>query len=286
MAEHVKICEVSPRDGLQNEAVQVATEDKVRLIDLLSATGIAYIESASFVSPRRVPQMTDGAEVLARISRKSGVVYAALTPNFKGYETAMAAQADEVAVFASASESFSRSNINCSIAESLVRYRDICRSAERDGVPVRGYVSCAIACPYEGLIAPEAVCRLAMELLDMGCREISLGDTIGVATPEQVESLLGIILQEIPAAALAGHFHDTSGRARSCIRTALQHGLRVFDSAAGGTGGCPFAPGARGNVSTEAVVRMLMEEGYETGIDIDALAVASTFISKLVGRAG
>jgi hydroxymethylglutaryl-CoA lyase len=285
MVEHVKICEVSPRDGLQNEAVQVATDDKVRLIDLLSATGLSYIETASFVSPRWVPQMADGAEVLARITRKSDVTYAALTPNLKGYEAAMAAHADEVAVFASASESFSRRNINCSIEESLIRYREVCRNAGHDGISVRGYVSCAIACPYEGLIAPEAVSRLAMELLDMGCREISLGDTIGVATPEQVESLLGIILQGIPAAALAGHFHDTSGRARSCIRAALQHGVRVFDSAAGGTGGCPFAPGARGNVSTELVARMLKDEGYETGIDIDALAVASTFITKLIGRA-
>ncbi|MBI3672285.1 MAG: hydroxymethylglutaryl-CoA lyase [Rhizobiales bacterium] len=263
MAEPVTICEVAPRDGLQNEAAFVATEDKVRLIDLLSATGVRYIEAAR---------------------RRSGVVYAALTPNLKGYEAAMTARANEVAVFAAASESFSRRNINCSIEESLVRYRDVCRAAERDGMPVRGYVSCAIACPYEGPVVPEAVCRLAVALLDMGCREISLGDTIGVAWPEQVEMLLDAVLRQVPAAVIAGHFHDTHGRARACIRKALELGIRVFDTSAGGTGGCPFAPGARGNVATEKVVQMLSDEGYETGIDMGALEKASALIAQLLGR--
>jgi hydroxymethylglutaryl-CoA lyase len=284
MAEFVTICEVAPRDGLQNEKIQVSTEDKVRLIDLLSATGLRYIEAASFVSPRWVPQMADGAEVMRRIARRSGVVYAALVPNQKGYEAALAARADEMAVFASASETFSRRNINCAIAESLARYREICRDAARDGVPVRGYVSCAIACPYEGPIAPDAVLKVAAALRDMGCREISLGDTIGVATVPDVAALLDVVARHIPPRLLAGHFHDTQGRALACIREALGYGLRVFDSSAGGTGGCPFAPGAKGNVATERVVEMLESENYATGVDREALATASRFIARILRR--
>ena len=281
---HVTVCEVGPRDGLQNESNFVSTEDKVRLIDLLSATGLCYIESASFVSPKWVPQMADGADVLARIKRKKGVVYAALTPNLKGYEDALLAKTDEVAVFASASETFSRKNINCSIDGSLARYELVCRKAARDGVPMRGYVSCAITCPYEGPVAPEAVSRVATSLIRMGCREISLGDTIGMATPDHINTLLDTILDNIPAEKIAGHYHDTSGRALDCIRASLDRGVRVFDSSAGGAGGCPFAPDAKGNVATHEVVNMLEAEGYTTGIDSRALQKATIFIERILGR--
>ena len=281
---HVKICEVGPRDGLQNERVFVSTENKVRLINLLSATGVRYIEAASFVSPKWVPQMADGQDVMARISRQENVTYAALTPNLKGYEEALTANAGEIAVFASASETFSRRNINCTIAESLIRYEAICRQAHKDNMPVRGYVSCVVACPYEGLIAPDAVRKVAVELLRMGCREISLGDTIGVATPDQVSSLLDVVLKSIPVERIAGHFHDTCGGALACIRSALAQGVRIFDSAVGGAGGCPFAPGAKGNVATGLVFQMLEAEGYQTGIDPIALQQATVFISQLLGR--
>ena len=281
---HVTVCEVGPRDGLQNESNFVSTEDKVRLIDLLSATGLCYIESASFVSPKWVPQMADGADVLARIKRKKGVVYAALTPNLKGYEDALLAKTDEVAVFASASETFSRKNINCSIDGSLARYELVCRKAARDGVPMRGYVSCAVTCPYEGPVAPEAVSRVATSLIRMGCREISLGDTIGMATPDHINTLLDTILDNIPAEKIAGHYHDTSGRALDCIRASLDRGVRVFDSSAGGAGGCPFAPDAKGNVATHEVVNMLEAEGYTTGIDSRALQKATIFMERILGR--
>ena len=281
---HVTVCEVGPRDGLQNESNFVSTEDKVRLIDLLSATGLRYIEAASFVSPKWVPQMADGAEVLAHIKRKKGVVYAALTPNLKGYEDALLAKTDEVAVFASASETFSRKNINCSIDGSLARYELVCRKAARDGVPMRGYVSCAVTCPYEGPVAPEAVCRVATSLIRMGCREISLGDTIGRATPDHINTLLDAILDKIPAEKIAGHYHDTSGRALDCIHASLDRGVRVFDSSAGGAGGCPFAPGAKGNVATHEVVNMLVAEGYTTGIDSRALQKATIFMENILGR--
>ena len=281
---HVTVCEVGPRDGLQNESNFVSTEDKVRLIDLLSATGLCYIESASFVSPKWVPQMADGADVLARIKRKKGVVYAALTPNLKGYEDALLAKTDEVAVFASASETFSRKNINCSIDGSLARYELVCRKAARDGVPMRGYVSCAVTCPYEGPVAPEAVSRVATSLIRMGCREISLGDTIGMATPDHINTLLDAILDNIPAEKIAGHYHDTSGRALDCIRASLDRGVRVFDSSAGGAGGCPFAPDAKGNVATDEVVNMLEAEGYTTGIDSRALQKATIFMERILGR--
>lgn len=284
MADAVSICEVSPRDGLQNEKIQVSTEAKVRLIDLLSATGLRYIEAASFVSPRWVPRMADGGEVMDRISRRAGITYAALVPNQRGYEAALAVRCDEVAVFAAASETFSQRNINCSIAESMQRYGLVCRRAARDGVPVRGYVSCVVACPYEGPIRPVAVLNVAAALRDMGCREISLGDTIGVATGADVAALLDAIVKHIPPAALAGHFHDTRGGALACIRESLKYGLRVFDASVGGAGGCPFAPGAKGNVATEQVVAMLAGENHATGIDPAALADASRFISTILGR--
>ena len=284
MPEHVTICEVGPRDGLQNEAEFVSADDRVRLIDLLSACGLRYIEAASFVSPKWVPRMAGGHEVLSGIARRSGVVYAALTPNIRGYEEALLARANEVAVFASASENFSRKNINCTIAESLARYDIICGRARTDGMPVRGYVSCAIACPYEGPVAPNAVAKVAMSLLAMGCREVSLGDTIGVATVADTARLLDAVLSEIPADMIAGHFHDTHGRALDCISASLGRGIRVFDASVGGTGGCPFAPGAKGNIATDGVARMLQAQGYATGIDTDALDEATDFMLHLLGR--
>jgi hydroxymethylglutaryl-CoA lyase len=284
MPDLITICEVGPRDGLQNEAIFVSTGDKVHLIDLLSATGLNHIEAASFVSPKWVPQMADGKEVLDGITRKKGVVYSALAPNLMGYDAAKLAGADEVAVFASASETFSRRNINCSIDGSLARYELVCRKAARDGVPVRGYVSCVVACPYEGPVAPEAVCRVAKSLLRMGCREISLGDTIGIATPDHITALFDAILATIPAEKIAGHFHDTYGRALDCIRASLDCGVRVFDSSVGGAGGCPFAPGAKGNVATHEVVQMLEAEGHSTGINLRALQKATIFIETILGK--
>ncbi len=284
MPEHVVICEVGPRDGLQNEASFVSIADKVRLIDHLSATGLRYIEAASFVSPKWVPQMAGGSDVLARIERRKGVIYSALAPNLRGYEDARKAGAGEVAMFASASESFSRKNINCTIAESLVRYEAICRQARIDGIPARGYVSCVVACPYEGAVEPESVLRVADALLSMGCREISLGDTIGVARRDDVARLLSVILAKIPAERIAGHFHDTSGRALDCIDMGLRHGIRVFDASVGGAGGCPFAPGAKGNAATDQVVELLHSRGYDTGIDAGALREASKFMMHILGR--
>ena len=285
MAERVTICEVSPRDGLQNEAAHIATSGKIALIDRLSACGFRYIEAASFVSPRAVPAMADGAEVLAGIARRPGVTYAALTPNLKGYEAARLAGADEVAVFASASESFSLRNINCSIAESLARYRDVCAAAKRDGLPVRGYVSCVVACPYEGAVESGPVTQVATALLEMGCREISLGDTIGAGTPDMIDALLRTLTRAIPPARLAGHFHDTRGTALACIEVALDHGLRVFDSSVAGAGGCPFAPGAPGNVATEAVLELMEAKGFETGIDLAKVYEAASVLRRKLGRA-
>ena len=284
MTDIVTICEVGPRDGLQNEVKPISVADKVRLINLLSATGLRYIEAASFVSPKWVPQMAGSDDVLSQISRKAGATYAALTPNITGYDAAKAARADEVAVFASASETFSARNINCSIDESLARYRLVCEKAAQDNIPVRGYVSCVVACPYEGKIAPKGVLRVATSLLAMGCREISLGDTIGVATPGEITALLDVVLAEIPAGKLAGHFHDTGGRALACIETALGRGVRIFDSSVAGAGGCPFAPGAKGNVATEDAVSLLEARGCATGIDRHALRVATNFMMQILGR--
>jgi hydroxymethylglutaryl-CoA lyase len=284
MADRVTICEVSPRDGLQNETASVSTADKIRLVDLLSATGLSYIEAVSFVSPRAVPAMADAAEVMAGITRRPGVTYAALAPNIKGYTAALAAQVDEVAVFASASESFSRRNLNCSIEESLARYQSVCDAARGDGMPVRGYVSCIAACPYEGRVDPARVLEVTGALFDMGCREVSLGDTIGAASVEQLDRLLRLLTQSFPPERLAGHYHDTRGAALGLIRLSLSHGLRVFDASVAGAGGCPYAPGAPGNVATEAVCRLLNQEGYETGIDLPALEAAASFLRKLLGR--
>ncbi|VDC27515.1 hydroxymethylglutaryl-CoA lyase [Pseudogemmobacter humi] len=284
MAERVTIYEVSPRDGLQNEPRLIGTADKIRLVDLLSACGFSHIEVTSFVSPRRVPQMADAAQVLAGIRRTPGTTYAALTPNQQGFQHAMKARAGEVAVFASASEGFSQKNINCSIAESIERFRPVLAAARTAGIPVRGYVSCVTDCPCNGPVAPEAVARVAQALLDLGCHQISLGDTLGAGTPETIGRMLETVLERIPAARLAGHYHDTRGRALDNIRISLARGLRVFDSSAGGLGGCPFAPGARGNVATETVVAMLHRMGFATGIDPARLQEAADFALSLRSR--
>lgn len=277
----VEIFEMAPRDGLQNEKRQIPTQEKVALVDLLGRAGFRRIEVASFVSPKWVPQMADSAEVLARIRRVPGVSYAALTPNLKGYEGARAARADEVAIFASASEGFSRANLNCTIAESLERFAPVVAAARADGVPVRGYVSVVTDCPYDGPTPPQAVACVAAQLRDMGCYEISLGDTIGQGRPETIDAMLRAVLDEVPAERLAGHYHDTAGRALANMEASLDLGLRVFDAAVGGLGGCPYAPGAAGNVATEKVAARLAELGHETGLDMEVLAEAAELARRM-----
>lgn len=281
MTERVTLFEMAPRDGLQNEATMIATADKIELVDRLSRCGFSKIEVTSFVSPRWVPQLADAAEVMQGITRSAAVTYAALTPNMQGFERAMAARADEIAVFGAASEGFSQNNINCSIAESLERFKPVVDAARAAGVPVRGYVSCVTHCPYDGPTPPESVARVAAALMDMGCYQISLGETLGAATPEAISAMLDAVLAVVPARSLAGHFHDTGGRALDNIAVSLERGLRVFDSALAGLGGCPYAPGAKGNVATEAVVTLLHERGFETGLDRDRLAHASAFAQSL-----
>ncbi len=281
MPEHARIFEMGPRDGLQNEKKLIPTDKKIALIDMLSECGFEKIEATSFVSPKWVPQMADAVEVMAGIVRAPGVSYAVLTPNMKGYEGAKAAKADEVAVFASASEGFSRANINCSVAESLDRFRPVMEAAAADGMPVRGYVSCVAECPYDGPVAPDAVEKVAKALLDMGCYEVSLGDTIGAGTPQTIGAMLDAVLKAVPADRLAGHYHDTKGRALDNIAVSLDRGLRVFDASVGGLGGCPYAPGAAGNVDTGSVARMVEARGFSTGLDLDKLARAAEFAQTL-----
>ncbi len=281
MADTVTLYEMGPRDGLQNEARLISTADKIKLVNLLSDCGFSHIEVTSFVSPKWVPQVADAAEVMTGISRKSGVSYAALTPNLQGFERAIAARADEVAVFASASEGFSQKNINCSIRESLERFQPVLRSARTAMIPVRGYVSCVTDCPYDGPIAPGAVAEVAEALFQMGCYQISLGDTLGAATPDGITRMLDAVLQRLPANRLSGHYHDTRGLALLNIAASLDRGLRVFDSSVGGLGGCPYAPGAKGNVATEAVAAMLHSRGFDTRLDLDRLADAATFAQSL-----
>ncbi len=283
MTEQARIFEVGPRDGLQNEAAAISTADKVTLVDLLSDAGFSRIEVAAFVSPKWVPQMADGAAVLAGITRKKGVSYAALAPNLRGYRDAIAARADEIAIFASASEGFSQANINCSVKESLARFAPVIRAAQEDGVPVRGYVSCVTDCPFDGPVDPGAVARLAATLCARGCYEVSLGDTIGQGTPETITRMLRAVLEEVPASRLAGHYHDTTGRALENIEASLALGVRVFDAAAGGLGGCPFAPGSAGNVATERVNDFLLSRGLKTGLDADRIATAAKFARTLRG---
>ena len=281
MTGFVTLFEMAPRDGLQNEKTLIATADKIRLVDMLSACGFAKIEVTSFVSPKWVPQMADAADVLAGIHRRPQTAYTALTPNVKGYEAARAAGADEVAVFGSASEGFSRKNINCFIAESLERFRPLVDKALEDGIPVRGYISCVTDCPYDGPTPPENVADVAAKLLAMGCYEISLGDTIGAGTPETIGRMLDAVLAQVPPQKLAGHYHDTKGLALANIEVSLGKGLRVFDAAVGGLGGCPYAPGAKGNVATEAVAALLADKGFETGLDREKLAEAAAFARTL-----
>ena len=283
--QRVKIVEVGPRDGLQNEKTLIDIDDKMTLINMLAGTGLSYVESGSFVSPKWVPQMATSSEIFSRLNKKSNVTYAALTPNMKGFEAAMAVNVDEVAIFGAASESFSQKNINCSIAESLERFAPVVEAAKAQNIRVRGYVSCVVGCPYEGDIEPQAVAKVAKTLFDMGCYEISLGDTIGVGTPASVSAMLDAVLAVVPAEHLAVHFHDTYGQALTNIYTALGKGINVLDSAVAGLGGCPYAKGASGNVATEDVVYMLNGMGIETGVDFNKLLEAGWFISDKLGRA-
>jgi len=279
--KNVTIFEMGPRDGLQNEKVMIPTAQKIELINRLSETGLTKIEAASFVSPKWVPQMADGADVLAGIHRNSKITYSALTPNLKGYERAKAAKADEIAIFASASEGFSQHNINCSIEESIQRFEPIMELAKQDGIPVRGYVSCIVECPYDGAVDPASVASTTARLIALGCYEVSLGDTIGRAKPDEITRMLEAVLTRVAADQLAGHYHDTSNLALDNIQASLDLGIRTFDSAVGGLGGCPYAPGAKGNVSTDAVVQLLHKLGYHTGIDTEKLASVSQYILSI-----
>ena len=280
----VRLVEVGPRDGLQNEKA-VSLEAKVELVNRLAETGLVTIETGAFVSPKWVPQMADSAAVFTQISRKAGISYAALTPNLQGYEAAKAAGATEVAVFGAASEAFTQKNINCSIAESLQRFAPVMARAKLDGIKVRGYVSCVVGCPYQGEVTPAEVALVAKALLEMGCYEISLGDTIGVGTPAKVNAMLDAVLEVVPVAQLAVHFHDTYGQALSNIYAALQRGIAVVDSSVAGLGGCPYAAGASGNVATEEVVYLLNGLGIQTGVDLQQLASIGWFISEQLGKA-
>lgn len=284
LPSHVRLVEVGPRDGLQNEAQPISVADKVRLVDALSAAGLSYIEVGSFVSPKWVPQMAGSAEVFAQIQRKPGVTYGALTPNLRGFEDALAAGVKEVAVFAAASEAFSQRNINCSISESLQRFAPIMASAKQHGISVRGYVSCVLGCPYEGQIAPEQVAAVAQELYAMGCYEVSLGDTIGTGTAGATRRLFDVVGAQVPREKLAGHFHDTYGQAIANVYASLLEGITVFDSSIAGLGGCPYAKGASGNVATEDVLYLLDGLGIETGVDLEALIGAGQQISNVLGR--
>lgn len=281
MSDPVEIFEVGPRDGLQNEKRLIPAADKIALVDLLSTAGFRRIEVTSFVSPKWVPQMGDAAEVMAGITRAPGISYAVLTPNLKGYEGARAARASEIAVFASASEGFSKANLNATIAESLERIRPVVEAAKADGIPVRGYVSVVTDCPFDGPTPPCNVARVAGLLRDMGCYEISLGETLGKGRTETVDAMLTAVLSEVPATRLAGHFHDTEGRALENIDVSLARGLRVFDAAVGGLGGCPYAPGAKGNVATERVADHLAELGHPTGLDMEIVRRAADLARSL-----
>ncbi|MBO9547967.1 hydroxymethylglutaryl-CoA lyase [Pseudomonas sp.] len=285
MPATVRLVEVGPRDGLQNEAQPISVADKVRLVDDLTDAGLSYIEVGSFVSPKWVPQMAGSAEVFAGIRQRAGVTYAALAPNLRGFEDALAAGVKEVAVFAAASEAFSQRNINCSISESLQRFEPIMEAARSHGVRVRGYVSCVLGCPYEGKVSAEQVAPVARALHDMGCYEVSLGDTIGTGTAGDTRRLFEVVSAVVPREQLAGHFHDTYGQALANVYASLLEGISVFDSSVAGLGGCPYAKGATGNIATEDVLYLLQGLGIETGIDLDRLIAAGQRISAVLGRA-
>jgi len=281
----VRIVEAGPRDGLQSEKQIVPTEVKIELINRLSQTGVSQIEAAAFVSAKWIPQMADGAEVMAGIEQQASVVYSVLTPNMKGFEAAAAAGVEEVAVFTAASETFTRNNTNCSIAESFARFVPVMAAAKARGIRVRGYVSCVLGCPYEGDVDPQVVADLALRLYEAGCYEVSLGDTIGVGTPGKSRKMIDAVSRRVPVEKIGGHYHDSYGQALANIYASLEAGVAVFDSSVAGLGGCPYALGATGNVATEDVVYMLNGLGIETGIDLDLLVDAGEFISSYLGRA-
>ena len=284
LPKSVKIVEVGPRDGLQNEQGLVPLAAKIALVEQLADAGCAVLETGSFVSPKWVPQMADSTAVFQQIKRQNNVRYTALTPNLKGVEAAIEAQADEVAIFGAASEAFSQKNINCSIAESLERFLPVIELAQKHQIPVRGYVSCVLGCPYEGHVTPQKVAQVSQQLLDMGCYEISLGDTIGVGTPVKTQQMLEVVLRGTPKDKLAVHFHDTYGQALANILVALQQGISVVDSAVSGLGGCPYAKGASGNVATEDLVYMLDGMNIETGINLKRLTQAGLNMMQALGR--
>lgn len=285
LPKHVKIVDVGPRDGLQNHPDTVPLDTKIALVERLADAGLSVVEAGAFVSPKWVPQMADTAELMGRIRRKPGVSYPVLVPNLKGYEAAKAAGVEEIAIFGAATETFSQKNINCSIAESLERFRPVAEAALADGMKVRGYISCVLGCPYEGDVAPDAVAAVARELDAMGCYEVSLGDTIGTGTPAKAQAMIDAVACDIPVQRLGAHFHDTYGQALANLLAVMQQGVAVIDTAVAGLGGCPYAKGASGNVATEDVVYMLNGLGIDTGIDLDRLLDASRFISDAIGRA-
>lgn len=284
MSDSVRIIEMGPRDGLQNEKIPVSVEARIAFIEALVAAGLHTVEVGAFVSPKAIPQMASSDAVLRGVSHLTGAEFHVLVPNEKGYDAARAAGAKVVSVFAAASEGFSRANINCTVAESIERFRPVLARAKADGVPVRGYISCVLGCPFDGEIKPSAVADLANTLWDLGCYEISLGDTIGVGTPAKAKEMLRAVAANIPAAKLAMHFHDTYGQALANLYAGLEEGVRIIDAAAGGLGGCPYAPGATGNVATEDVVYMLEGMGVRTGIDMEKLVAATNEMSSLLGK--
>jgi len=284
LPQTVRIVEVGPRDGLQNEKREVPTKVKLELIERLADAGLPAVEATAFVSSKWVPQMADHTEVLEGIHRKPGVSYPVLTPNLKGFQAAHAAGATEVAIFGAASEAFSQKNINCSIAESLERFRPVADAARQAGVKVRGYISCVLGCPYEGEVPPHKVAEVAGALYDMGCYEVSLGDTIGVGTPGKTKAMIEVVARRVPMAKLAGHYHDTYGQALANIYASLELGVATFDSSVAGLGGCPYAKGASGNVATEDVVYMLHGLGIRTGVDLDKVVDIGQWICAIIGK--
>ena len=284
MSGPVTVVEVGPRDGLQNEAAVVAAADKVRLIERLADAGLPVVEATSFVSPRAVPQLADADEVLPAVRRRPGVRYPVLVPNVRGLDRALAAGADAIAVFTAASDEFTRANIGVTIAESLLAFAPVLQRAHAEGMWTRGYISTAFGCPYSGEVQPEVVAGVAAALRGLGCGQISIGDTIGVGRPEQVPAVVSAVAGSVPVEQIALHLHDTGGLALENVAAGLESGVRVFDSSAGGLGGCPFAPGAPGNLSTEALVGFLHERGYETGVDLEAVREAGAWMRGLVGR--
>ncbi len=284
MSDQVRIVEVGPRDGLQNEKTPITVEARIAFVENLVGAGLQAVEVGSFVSPKAIPQMVNSDQVLRGVDHHPGREFHVLVPNEKGYEAAKAAGAKVIAVFASASEGFSRANINCSVAESIERFTPVVQRAKADGIKVRGYVSCVLGCPYDGEVKPAVVASVSRKLWDLGCYEVSLGDTIGVGTPLKARQLLRVVSGEVPMAHLGMHFHDTYGQALANLYAGLEEGARVIDSAAGGLGGCPYAPGATGNVATEDVVYMLEGMGIATGVDMQKLVAATNEISKLIGK--